>query len=169
MFIVSEPAKIIEELSSKDQTVEEGETVQLICNTTGIPTPTVTWYRRSLRNTEEPAQGAYTYDTCRPYHWCSKPKYFRSQFKTNFSLCLVLWMYLYIRISSEAAWQCRISSTTLYHTQSHYTDASLTDLAPTSNAWRLASKQALSLPNNIGGRLEKVINTLQMILLRFWI
>ncbi|KAL5004674.1 hypothetical protein ScPMuIL_018130 [Solemya velum] len=53
---VQEPAKIIEELSSKDQTVQEGETVQLICNTTGIPTPTVTWYRRSLRHMDEPAQ-----------------------------------------------------------------------------------------------------------------
>ncbi|XP_071078981.1 limbic system-associated membrane protein-like isoform X2 [Haliotis cracherodii] len=39
------PAKILPELSSEDMAVREGETVTLICNVTGIPMPTVTWYR----------------------------------------------------------------------------------------------------------------------------
>lgn len=41
----SVPAKIIENLSSSDTTVREGETVTLVCNVTGIPLPRVTWYR----------------------------------------------------------------------------------------------------------------------------
>ena len=40
------PASIIDELSSNDVTVQEGDTVVLICNVTGVPTPDVTWYRR---------------------------------------------------------------------------------------------------------------------------
>ncbi|XP_025077877.1 opioid-binding protein/cell adhesion molecule homolog isoform X2 [Pomacea canaliculata] len=42
---VQVPAKIIENLSSSDTTVREGETVTLVCNVTGIPLPRVTWYR----------------------------------------------------------------------------------------------------------------------------
>nr|KAG5703083.1 hypothetical protein BaRGS_012145 [Batillaria attramentaria] len=41
------PAKIVDELSSSDMKVRESETVTLICNVTGIPMPTVTWYRHS--------------------------------------------------------------------------------------------------------------------------
>ncbi|XP_046577605.1 limbic system-associated membrane protein-like isoform X1 [Haliotis rubra] len=41
------PAKILPELSSEDMAVREGETVTLICNVTGIPMPTVTWYRHN--------------------------------------------------------------------------------------------------------------------------
>ena len=44
LFIV--PASIIDELSSNDVNVQEGETVALICNVTGIPYPEVTWFRR---------------------------------------------------------------------------------------------------------------------------
>ncbi|XP_021359328.1 lachesin-like isoform X1 [Mizuhopecten yessoensis] len=46
VLYVHEAASIIDELSSFDTTAREGDTVQLICNATGIPPPTVTWYRR---------------------------------------------------------------------------------------------------------------------------
>ncbi|XP_060592725.1 limbic system-associated membrane protein-like isoform X7 [Ruditapes philippinarum] len=45
MLIVLVPSKIINELSSGDKTVREGETVTLVCNVTGVPTPDVTWYK----------------------------------------------------------------------------------------------------------------------------
>ncbi len=44
--IFSVPAQIIDELSSDDVTVQEGDTVILVCNVTGVPKPEVTWYRR---------------------------------------------------------------------------------------------------------------------------
>ena len=40
------PAAIIDHLSSDDVTVQEGDTVVLVCNVTGVPTPDVTWFRR---------------------------------------------------------------------------------------------------------------------------
>ena len=40
------PAEIIDHLSSDDVTVQEGDTVVLVCNVTGVPTPEVTWFRR---------------------------------------------------------------------------------------------------------------------------
>jgi len=43
---VSVPATIIDELSSDDTTVQEGDVVVLVCNVTGVPRPDVTWYRR---------------------------------------------------------------------------------------------------------------------------
>ncbi|XP_069137096.1 lachesin-like [Argopecten irradians] len=46
VLYVHEAASIIDELSSFDTTAREGDTVQLVCNATGIPPPTVTWYRR---------------------------------------------------------------------------------------------------------------------------
>ncbi|CAI9730932.1 opioid-binding cell adhesion molecule homolog [Octopus vulgaris] len=45
-LIVQVPPKIIDHLSSVDTNVREGETVSLVCNVTGIPQPTVTWYRQ---------------------------------------------------------------------------------------------------------------------------
>jgi len=46
MLHVKVPAQIIDELSSNDVTVQEGDTVVLTCNVTGVPKPEVTWYRR---------------------------------------------------------------------------------------------------------------------------
>lgn len=44
------PPTIISHLSSSDMEVREGDTVTLICNVTGIPHPSVTWYRQSASN-----------------------------------------------------------------------------------------------------------------------
>ncbi|XP_055890403.1 opioid-binding protein/cell adhesion molecule homolog isoform X3 [Biomphalaria glabrata] len=46
-LIVQVPSKILDHLSSTDVVVREGETVTLVCNVTGTPQPTVTWYRLS--------------------------------------------------------------------------------------------------------------------------
>ena len=45
IFSCAVPSKIINELSSKDESVREGETVTLVCNVTGVPVPEVTWYK----------------------------------------------------------------------------------------------------------------------------
>lgn len=42
---LSVPAQILDQLSTSAVTVREGETVNLVCNVTGTPPPTVTWYR----------------------------------------------------------------------------------------------------------------------------
>jgi len=45
-LVNSETAKIIDHLSSgATVVVQEGETVELVCNVTGVPHPTVTWFR----------------------------------------------------------------------------------------------------------------------------
>jgi Immunoglobulin domain len=46
LICLTVPAAIIDQLSTEDQTVQEGDMVILICNVTGIPPPDVTWYRR---------------------------------------------------------------------------------------------------------------------------
>lgn len=48
ILTVHEPPEIIPELSSKEEVfVRESDTVQLVCNVTGVPTPTVRWYKKS--------------------------------------------------------------------------------------------------------------------------
>ncbi|XP_056016417.1 lachesin-like [Ostrea edulis] len=48
---VHEPPVIIPGMSSPQQVIaKEGKTVQLVCNVTGVPAPTVTWYRKSNPN-----------------------------------------------------------------------------------------------------------------------
>ncbi|XP_053405621.1 limbic system-associated membrane protein-like [Mercenaria mercenaria] len=39
------PPYIIEQYSSKDMTVQEGDTVTLVCNATGVPQPEISWFR----------------------------------------------------------------------------------------------------------------------------
>ena len=45
-YSVAVPPQIIADISSNDVTVNEGETVVLKCNVTGVPHPDVTWFRR---------------------------------------------------------------------------------------------------------------------------
>ena len=47
-FFYTVPSQIIDDLSSDDVVVQEGETVVLVCNVTGVPHPEVTWYRRKV-------------------------------------------------------------------------------------------------------------------------
>lgn len=42
------PAEIVEEWSSNDVTAQEGDSVWLHCNVTGVPPPNVVWHRRSV-------------------------------------------------------------------------------------------------------------------------
>ncbi|XP_064608403.1 limbic system-associated membrane protein-like isoform X2 [Liolophura sinensis] len=42
---VQVPSAIIDQLSSSDMVAEEGDTVMLVCNVTGVPHPEVTWFR----------------------------------------------------------------------------------------------------------------------------
>ena len=43
---IAVPAYIIDDLSSDDMTLQEGDTAIFVCNVTGVPPPEVTWYRR---------------------------------------------------------------------------------------------------------------------------
>ncbi|KAK3606000.1 hypothetical protein CHS0354_025030 [Potamilus streckersoni] len=48
------PATIIEKTSSPNIiVVDEGETVQMMCNATGFPEPSVTWFRRTKQQAKE--------------------------------------------------------------------------------------------------------------------
>lgn len=49
-YCVAVPPEIIEDMSSIDVTVQEGDTVTLTCNVTGVPLPHVTWQRKSVMN-----------------------------------------------------------------------------------------------------------------------
>ncbi|KAK3610192.1 hypothetical protein CHS0354_038830 [Potamilus streckersoni] len=70
MLNVLVPSKIIDELSSRDKTAREGETVLLLCNVTGVPLPEVTWYRLTsdaaiAKERLDMETGAFTYlDSC---------------------------------------------------------------------------------------------------------
>ena len=48
--MISVPARILDELSSDDTTVHEGDNVVLVCNVTGVPRPTVRWLRRPFNS-----------------------------------------------------------------------------------------------------------------------
>lgn len=49
----------MDELSSRDQTVREGETVMLICNVTGVPTPEVKWFKLGTRGLSTDKESLY--------------------------------------------------------------------------------------------------------------
>jgi hypothetical protein len=46
----SVPAHIVDELSTRDIRLLEGAVARLLCNATGVPEPTITWYRRTYVN-----------------------------------------------------------------------------------------------------------------------
>ncbi|RUS77940.1 hypothetical protein EGW08_014286 [Elysia chlorotica] len=43
-LFVEVPSEIVEHLTSTDVTAQEGDTVTLVCNATGIPPPKITWF-----------------------------------------------------------------------------------------------------------------------------
>lgn len=51
-LFVQVPPHILNEDSSRDMDVEEGDDVTLTCKATGVPVPNITWYRRSLLETD---------------------------------------------------------------------------------------------------------------------
>lgn len=46
------PARIVDALSSDDVTVQEGESVSLVCHVTGVPQPEVRWRRKQTMSPE---------------------------------------------------------------------------------------------------------------------
>ena len=59
MSFFSVPSKIINELSSKDKTVREGDKVELVCNVTGVPTPEVMWYKLPTEGQQKKESRSY--------------------------------------------------------------------------------------------------------------
>ncbi|XP_069137523.1 limbic system-associated membrane protein-like [Argopecten irradians] len=51
-LIVQVPSRILDYSSSNVVTVRERSDVELVCNATGVPPPTITWYRRTEENPE---------------------------------------------------------------------------------------------------------------------
>ncbi|XP_033750336.1 limbic system-associated membrane protein-like [Pecten maximus] len=49
-LIVQVPSRILDYSSSNIVTVRERSDVELVCNATGVPPPTITWYRRTDEN-----------------------------------------------------------------------------------------------------------------------
>lgn len=47
LFVLVQPT-LHAAMSSRDKTAKEGDTVELVCNVSGIPHPNVTWYRKSI-------------------------------------------------------------------------------------------------------------------------
>lgn len=58
VFVFSVQPTLHPEMSSKDKTAKEGDTVELVCNVSGIPHPNVTWYRKSI-NGKKPKEREY--------------------------------------------------------------------------------------------------------------
>ena len=58
LYIFSVQPTLHPEMSSKDKTAKEGDTVELVCNVSGIPHPNVTWYRKSI-NGKKPKEREY--------------------------------------------------------------------------------------------------------------
>nr|XP_022329416.1 lachesin-like isoform X1 [Crassostrea virginica] len=60
---VHEPPVIIPDLSSPHRvTAKEGDTIQLVCNVTGVPAPTVTWYKKSSFSRHHSSMEVIGYD-----------------------------------------------------------------------------------------------------------
>ncbi|XP_052822956.1 lachesin isoform X2 [Octopus bimaculoides] len=52
LFVLVQPT-LNADMSSKDKTAKEGDTISLVCNVSGTPHPNVTWYRRSISDQKQ--------------------------------------------------------------------------------------------------------------------
>jgi len=87
------PAEIVAKWSSNDVTVQEGESVWLHCNVTGVPPPTVTWRRRTTsgRDIHDCRQrtvdaGMRTWETEKSYVASDSPTSLAVEDGTDYSL-----------------------------------------------------------------------------------